>query len=106
MPPIRELAYPEGHPAHPDFKGEMKETRFGPRFDYADDRAPRGGHGQPVPLQPGTSNVPRDGFRHLHGLDLSTLAAAEQQFAALPKEEQEQRQKWNQDGIPAQPKEG
>jgi len=103
---VAELAYPVGHPKHPEFRGVAKETHTTFGFDYADDHAARGGLGQPVPLEPGTENVPREGFRHLYGLPLSTLGEAEKAFAKLPAADRAARLEWSVTGIPAAPEEG
>jgi hypothetical protein len=101
-----ELAYPVGHPKHPDFKGVATETHTTFGFDFADDHAGRGGQGQPVQLEPGTEATPREGFRHLFGLPLHTLAAAEAAFSKLPAAEKAERFEWNEKGIPAEMLEG
>jgi hypothetical protein len=98
---MAELAYPVGHPKHPDFKGVAQETHGSIGYDYEDSHPARGGLGQPVPIEPTTERTPREGFRHLYGLDLSTLANALKEFHALPKAEQEERMEWNANGIPA-----
>ncbi|PYX71592.1 MAG: hypothetical protein DMG78_14900 [Acidobacteria bacterium] len=103
---MSELAYPVGHPKHPDFKGVATETHTTHGFDFADEHPARGGAGQPVPLEPGTEKTPREGFRHLFGLDLSTLAKAETQFAKLNANEKEQRLEWNEKGFPPEILEG
>jgi hypothetical protein len=96
-----ELAYPVGHPKHPDFKGVATETHTTFGFDFADDHAGRGGQGQPVQLEPGTEATPREGFRHLFGLPLGTLAEAEKAFSGLDLKDQKARLEWNEKGIPA-----
>lgn len=100
-----ELAYPEGHPKHPDFKGKLVESRTGFEYDYPPKHPARGGQGQPVPMAPFTEHEPHDGHRHLHGLDGHTLQERENSFAQLPAEEQAARMKWNTEGIPAPPAE-
>lgn len=96
-----ELAYPVGHPKHPDFRGVAEETHTTTGYDYPDDHPARGGQGQRVPLEPGTEAIPRQGFRHLLGLDLSTLGAAESEFEGLSADERKRRLEWNETGIPA-----
>lgn len=96
-----ELAYPVGHPKHPDFAGVAEESHTTHGYDYDDSHPARGGQGQRVPLVPGTEATPREGFRHLLGLDLSTLRAAESEFSHLSAEEQKRRREWNVKGIPA-----
>ncbi len=103
---MSELAYPVGHPKHPDFKGVAQETHTSHGYDYADENPARAGLGQPVPLQPGTEATPREGFRHFFGLDLSTLRKAEAAFSKLHAEEKERRLEWNEKGIPAEMLEG
>ncbi len=100
-----ELAYPVGHPKHPDFKGVAKETHTTFEYDYAPTHPARGGQGQPV-LLVGVECQPVDGYKHLHGLPGATLAECEKQFAALPEGERKARLKWNTEGIPAAPEEG
>lgn len=101
-----ELSYPVDHPKHPDFKGVAQETHTSTGYDYEDSHPARGGQGQPVPIEPTTETIPRQGFRHLYGLPLTTLRESETAFAALPPREQEARHKWNVTGIPADVLEG
>lgn len=96
-----ELAYPVGHPKHPDFEGVAQETHTTTGYDYDDSHPARAGQGQRVPLEPCTEAIPREGFRHLLGLDLTTLRAAESEFSNLSADEQKRRRQWNVTGIPA-----
>lgn len=96
----KELAYPVGHPKHPDFDGVAEETHTSTGYDYEDSHPARGGLGQQVPIEATTSNIPRQGFRHLLGLDLTTLHAAEAEFSKLDAKEQARRLEWNEKGIP------
>lgn len=100
MQPI-ELAYPVGHPKHPDFTGVAEETHTSTGYDYEDVHPARGGLGQQVPIDATTEKTPRQGFRHLYGLDLTTLRAAEAAFSKLDAKEQARRLEWNEKGIPA-----
>jgi len=101
-----EEAYPPDHPRHPSNVGKKFATPPTPyTHDYMPNHPARGGQGQPVPTEAGTG-IPRDGFKHLHGLAAATLADAEKLFAALPKDEQEARLRWNADGVPPAEDEG
>jgi len=100
-----ELAYPIDHPAHPDNAGKKFSTPPTPfSHDYPANHPARAGQGQPIPTE-AASSVPREGLRHLHGLSGDTLAERLKSFLALPGKEQEERWKWNEEGIPAQPEE-
>ncbi len=101
-----ELAYPVGHPKHPDFKGKLEETHTPFGFDYPDNHPARAGQGQPVPLVPVTDGEPHAGFRHLFGLKGNTLAECQATFDKLDAERRAERAKWNKDGIPADVLEG
>jgi len=102
---MAELAYPVGHPAHPDFdKKNLRETRTGFEYDYPPNHPARGGQGQPVPYT-GVEGEPHAGFKHLHGLPGATLVERQREFLRLPLEEQKARLEWNENGIPAQPEE-
>lgn len=101
-----ELAYPLDHPAHPDNKGKKPRHVMNQlNADYPLNHFARGGQGQAVHCAAGTDE-PRDGHKHLHGLPGNTLIERQREFERLPKDEQEARQKWNTDGIPAPPEEG
>jgi len=102
---MREQAYEPDHPAHPDNAGKPYHSPGTPLTnDYMPGTPARGGQGQTVPTE-AASFRPRQGYRHLHGLEGHTLAELEKSFAALPREEQAARMKWNETGIPAQPAE-
>lgn len=102
---MSELAYAENHPAHPANKGKkFSEPRTAWNSDYPADHPCRGGQGQAIPLA-AAEEGPRDGFKHLHGLDGHTLAERQKEFARLAPNEREARLKWNEDGIPASPAE-
>lgn len=102
---MAEQAYPPDHPAHPDNAGKkFSEPRTPWNSDYPANDPRRGGQGQQVP-DAGAGAGPRDGFKHLHGLPGDTLAERQKEFARLAPNEQEERMKWNKDGIPAKPEE-
>ena len=95
-----ELAYPVGHPAHPDTpKKDRKETHTSFEYDFGPDHPARAGQGQPVLTEQG-SHIPVDGHKHLFGLNGDTLAEKQASFAELSALEQERRMEWNDTGIP------
>jgi hypothetical protein len=98
---MAELAYEKDHPAHPDNKGKpMPETHTDFGYDYARTHPARAGQGQPVPTD-NVTGLPRDSFKHLHGLPGATLREAQAAFNALGQIEQDRRMEWNKNGIPA-----
>ncbi|MBA0084831.1 MAG: hypothetical protein HRJ53_07540 [Acidobacteria bacterium Pan2503] len=100
---MAEQAYPPEHPAHPDNAGKPYISPGTPiTNDYPAKHPARGGQGQAIPTE-GVTGLPRQGFRHLRGLEGKTLAELEQAFAELPQDEQAARLKWNQEGFPAHP---
>lgn len=99
---MRELEYPENHPANRDVRGtNMIETHTDFGYDYPPNHPARGGQGQPV-LTRGAGNVPVDGHKHLFGLPGKTLAESEKLFAALSEDEQARRREWNKTGVPVE----
>ena len=100
---MSEEAYPKDHPAHPDNAGKPYVNPGTPiTHDYPVNHPARGGQGQAVPTE-AVTGLPREGFRHLHGLPGDTLAKRQEAFRALSSTEQEARLEWNTKGIPAPP---